>query len=253
MHGALVTPDETLRNIAPARPSGGRAKPLFSVWHSPERIEAPCVPHTALCCYLRHCLAVPRLVHALDCPCTWEEVICKADAVAEVEMSLATKTSPDHLTIRRVIWNGTKHRVKTAYGESDFGDRLTPTRAKLQWHVKEEPRVREPGRPESFTMPLYRQALRSGSYRTMVFLHYDSSLGWYGAGLIINGVQWLSHPLHDEWWKRLQPLLAERIRLYDKARNPPNVTSPATPPGSRIRPVRFDTALKLTGDKRVLR
>ena len=47
--------------------------------------------------------AVTRLAQALDCPCTWEEVVCKADAVAEVSMSLSTKTSPDHVTIRRVI------------------------------------------------------------------------------------------------------------------------------------------------------
>ncbi|MEP6653288.1 MAG: hypothetical protein ABJA82_08015 [Myxococcales bacterium] len=197
--------------------------------------------------------AVPRLAHALDCPCTWEEVVCKADAVAEVEMSLATKTSPDHVTIRRVIWNGTKHRVKTGHGESDFRD-LTPTRAKLQWNVKEEPRVREPGRPESFTMPLYRQALSAGSYRTMLFLRYDSIFGWYGAGLIFNGVEWLTHPLHAEWWERLQPLLAERIRLYGEGKKPAacNVTRDTTR-FAKFDLYGYDTALELTGDKRVIR
>lgn len=197
--------------------------------------------------------AVTRLAHALDCPCTWEEVVCKADAVAEVEMSLATKTSPDHVTILRVIWNGTKHQVKTDRGESYFPN-LTPTKAKLQWYLKEGPRVREPGRPEALTMPLYRQALRAGSYRTIVFLHNLSGIGWSGGGLVINGVEWLSHPLHDEWWKRLQPLLAERVRLYGDGKKPAacDVTRDTTR-YAKFDLYGYDTALELTGDKRVMR
>jgi hypothetical protein len=196
--------------------------------------------------------AVPRLAHALDCPCTWEEVICDADAVTEVEMSLATKTSPDHVTIRRVIWNGTKHPVKVPRGDLYFR-LLTKTRKELQGRVKPDP-GREPGRPEALTVPLYREALRTGSYRTVLFLEYSvPGTFWGGGGLVINGVEWLDHPLHDEWWNRVQPLLAERIRLYGTGKKPAacNVTRETTR-FAKFDLYGYDSALELSGDKRVI-
>ena len=197
-------------------------------------------------------VAVSRPAHALDCPCSWEEVVCRADAIAEVEMTLATKSSPDHATVRRVIWNGTKHRVRMPYGFSYY-PRITPTRAEIAPAVREEPRYRAEGSPEASYVPVYREALRTGRYRTVLFLYRGGLDSWSENGLVINGVEWLSHPLHAEWWARLQPLLAERIRLYGQDQKPAacNVTRDTTR-FAKFDLYGYESAMELTGDKRVL-
>src|SRR3569832_1990098 len=57
---------------------------------------------------------------ALDCPCTWEEVLCRADAVVEVQVAFATETSRDRMDVRRVLWNRTDHRLRRTHRGSEM-------------------------------------------------------------------------------------------------------------------------------------
>ncbi|HVU49648.1 MAG TPA: hypothetical protein VHL80_03115 [Polyangia bacterium] len=156
---------------------------------------------------------------ALDCPCTWEAVICEADAVAEVEMRFATKTTPDHMEVRRVLWNRTKHRVRPPYG-LPYIPHVTRTREDLLHYALLERRARPKGAPVPAWAARFHRALARGGYRSIVFLN-DSPTGWFGGGLAyLEEENWLDHPRHAEWWAKVEPYLRERIEAERRGEKP---------------------------------
>jgi hypothetical protein len=166
-------------------------------------------------------LGASRPARALDCPCTWESVICQADAVAEVEMHLATKTRPDRMEVRRVIWNRTTHGIRSAYGHPNV-PHATMTRT-LLLHYLEAYRLEGP-HPGADTewITRWRRALARGSYRSIVFLTYSPEAPWYGGGVAtVSEMNWLDHPRHAEWWAKLEPYLEERIAADRRGEKPP--------------------------------
>jgi hypothetical protein len=158
-------------------------------------------------------------VRAMDCPCTWEAVLCDADAIAEVEVILATKTSVDRMELRHVVWNGTKQRVRAPYGLTYVPNAIAP-RYQLQTYLSGYRKNKIAGEPVPAFVERFTRAVRNGRYRTIAFLHYQPGVPWTGGGLVLNGVEWLDHPLHAEWWAKLQPYLAERIRLAAENKKP---------------------------------
>jgi hypothetical protein len=156
---------------------------------------------------------------ALDCPCTWEHVVCEADAVAEVEMHLATKTTPDRMEVRRVLWNRTKHRVRPTFGLPNVPF-VTKTRANLLEYYGNYRRDLPRHAPMPEPMARIRRALQRGSYRSIVFLR-DSAWGWSGGGVAyLGGEHWLDHPRHAEWWAKIEPYLRERIEADKRGEEP---------------------------------
>jgi hypothetical protein len=169
------------------------------------------------------CVAASGSARALDCPCTWEAVICDADAVAEVEMHLATRAKPDRLEVRRVIWNRTKQRIRARYGLPNI-PHVTNTRQLLVHYLQadrlERPHVRPEERPDEWEV-LFRRALERGSYRSIVFLRYSQKAPWSGGGVAyLSNVNWLDHPQHAEWWAKIQPYLRERIDADARGEKP---------------------------------
>jgi hypothetical protein len=150
-------------------------------------------------------------VQAMDCPCTWEGVICQADAVAEVEMVLATKTTPDHMEIKRVIWNRTNHRIRPNLPERNYLRYALKPRIDLVSVIAEDRRQHHPPEQRE-TVSRYRRALKRGSYRSIVIIKRYDDGSWFGGGVAyIDGVQWLDHPKHAEWWAKVQPFLRQHI------------------------------------------
>ena len=163
--------------------------------------------------------AAGRAACAMDCPCTWEAIVCEADAVAELEMVLATKTTPDRLVVRRVIWNRTKHRIRAAYGQPNI-PHVTKTRDKLLGFLAAY-RLEGPHTgPVPETMVRYRRAVERGRYRTIAFLRYAPRVPWFGGGVGYSGAEWLDHPRHAEWWAAIQPYLKERIEADERHETP---------------------------------
>jgi hypothetical protein len=158
--------------------------------------------------------------HALDGPFTWEEVLCRIDAIAEIEEILATKTTPDRVEVRRVIWNRTKHRIRPTRGDTIIRN-LSKRRWELQSHVAWWRRNGSNADP-SKTLVLSRRALQRGSYRTIVFLSWIPQDGdWSGGGAVyINRVQWLDHPDHAEWWAMIQPYLRQLEEASNRHEKP---------------------------------
>jgi hypothetical protein len=157
---------------------------------------------------------------ALDGPFTWEEVICDADAAAEVEMILATDTTRDRMEVRRVTWNQTKHRIRPNYGHPNIPD-VTKTRDDLlqymPWYRRSGPRRG----PVPEWVDRHQRALARGSYRTIIFVKHDRALPWDGGGVAyVKGEQWLDHPNHADWWARVQPLLEQRIEAAKQGKWP---------------------------------
>jgi hypothetical protein len=164
-------------------------------------------------------LAQARFARALDCPCTWEHVICEADAVAEIEMHLATKTTPDRMEVRRVIWNRTKHGIRAPYGLTHI-PHLTQTREGLLNAYSNARRQLPRGAPMPEWMTRFRRALDRGSYRSIIFVE-STPYGWYGGGVAYIGHEnWLDHPRHAEWWAKIQPYLQERIEADKRGEKP---------------------------------
>lgn len=159
---------------------------------------------------------------AMDCPCTWEEVLCGRDAVAEVEVFLATETSKDRMEIRRMIWNGTKHPIRPPPGlpyiKYAFRTKFD-LQVYLSTYVREKKASGRKGADPEW-VNLLRRALRRGSYRSLVFLKYEPDLGWGAGGAAVNGIEWLEDSRHREWWKLLKPALDERIRLAAQGKKP---------------------------------
>lgn len=164
-------------------------------------------------------VAITAPARALDCPCTWEVIICEADAVAELEMVLATKTTPDRMVVRRVIWNRTPHRIRASYGHPNI-PHVTKTRDELV-HFLAAYRL-EGAHPEPMPegLALYRRAVERGSYRTIAFLRDVPYGPWAGGGVAYSGVEWLDHSQHAEWWSKIQPLLRERIEADKRHETP---------------------------------
>jgi hypothetical protein len=164
-------------------------------------------------------LGQARFALALDCPCTWEHVICEADAVAEVEMHFATKTSPDHMDVRRVFWNRTKDRVRATSGRL-YIPNVTRTRQDLLHYYLLERRDLPDGAAMPQWMSLYHRVLKRGSHRSIIFVR-DWKNDWYGGGVVYGGLEhWLDHPRHAEWWAKVQPYLQERIEADKRGEKP---------------------------------
>jgi hypothetical protein len=178
-------------------------------------------------------LGASRTTQAMDCPCTWEEVICRADAVAEIEMHLATKTTPDRMDVRRVIWNRTKQRVRSTYGLPNI-PYVTNTRAELRGYLSDYLRT-WPGPKDLAWIARVRRTLARGSYRSIIFLNYSPKWPWYGGGVAYNSdVNWLDHPRHAEWWSKVQPYLRERIEA-DRRGEKPAFCSRVSPAESQLK------------------
>jgi hypothetical protein len=155
---------------------------------------------------------------AMDGPFTWEEVLCEADAVAEVEMFLATRTTPDHMEVRRVIWNRTKQRVRANYGHLDIPT-VTMTRSKVLEYLGNYGREKRSGPPPEWVVRL-RRALDRGSYRTILILNHYPEGPWFAGGVAYSGVEWLDHPKHAEWWAKIQPYLRQVIEASKRHEKP---------------------------------
>jgi hypothetical protein len=170
---------------------------------------------------------------ALDCPCTWEAVICHADAVAEVEMHLATETTPDRMEVRRLIWNRTKQRVRSTYGLPNI-PHLTYTREELRQYLSDYLRS-WPGPKDLEWMARVRRALARGSYRSIIFVNHSPRGPWHGGGVAyLSEVNWLDHPRHAEWWSKVQPYLQQRIEA-DRRGEKPAFCSRVAPAQSQLR------------------
>ena len=91
------------------------------------------------------------------------------DAVAEVEMILATKTTPDRMEVRRVIWNRTKHRIRPVHGHPNI-PHVTQTRFKLLAALTPYRISGLHPDPDPEVTLRYRRALARGNYRTIVFI-----------------------------------------------------------------------------------
>jgi hypothetical protein len=163
-------------------------------------------------------LVSARRASAEDCPCTWEEVICRADAVAEVEMVFGTNTTPDRMVVRREIWNRTKHRVRSQFGRPNILY-ATLTRRELLESVARYRREPNAHLDDEWYLRATR-ALRQGGYRSIIFLRYRSPSPWQGGGIAYDGREWLDHPKHATWWAQVQPYLEQYIEAAKKNRKP---------------------------------
>jgi hypothetical protein len=162
----------------------------------------------------------PRPAQAMDGPFTWEEVLCQSDAAVEIEMFLATKTTRDHMEIRRVIWNRTKHRVRPMWGTKDIPS-VTTARWELLDYLSNYRRDKNKSDPPPEWVSRLRRANERGSYRAMVFLEYYAPAPWVGGGVAYSGVEWLDHPDHAEWWAKIQPYLRQVIEASKRHEKPP--------------------------------
>jgi hypothetical protein len=165
-------------------------------------------------------VAVARPVAALDCPCTWEQVLCEADAAAEVEMVLSTATTPDEVVVRRVLWNRTKHRIRPRHGRPYFPN-ATKTRLEMRTLMT---RYRQGAPPDYERTPdffkLWRAVLKRGRYRLMIFPSFGIDHEWSAHGAAYSGHEWLDHPQHAEWWAKIEPALQQVIEASKRGEKP---------------------------------
>jgi hypothetical protein len=176
------------------------------------------------------------VAQAMDGPFTWEEVLCTTDAVAEIEMVMATKATPDRMIVRNVIWNRTRHRIHASYGHPNI-PYVTETRFDLRASLADYRHDHPNANPPDEFVAMYRRALEKGSYRTIAFLEFDRRhMDWGGGGWVYDGVEWLDHPKHAEWWAKIQPYLRRVIEAAKRHEKPafcklvnPRATTRETP------------------------
>lgn len=134
-------------------------------------------------------------------------------------MRFATKTAPDHMEVRRELWNRTKHKVR-ATGGWQYIPNVTRTRQDLLHYYLLARRDLPKGAPMPLWMSLYHRVLKRGSYRSIVFVK-DWKNDWYGGGVAYLGMEnWLDHPRHAEWWAKIQPYLRERLEADKRGEKP---------------------------------
>jgi len=158
---------------------------------------------------------LPRSSHALDNDYTWEAMICRSDAIVELELTVGERLwgvgkRVEALRVIKVLMN------LSSPGDAPDLDDQDELKSRLETRINW---LRNRARREPKLGTLFKDPPDVGTWRVVVFLYrakgettFSPSFG----GANSSGVTWTNHKQHRRWKRLLQRYIKKRVRAHAK-------------------------------------